>query len=68
MNTLTIKAHSRNWIKLWNPLLVVKKFLTPRLKTFLYFLKKEFFLHFRKWNFLAQRLKNFRSELSGLEK
>ena len=40
----------------------------PRLKTFLYFLKKKFFLYFGKWSFLVLRFKNFRRELSELKK
>ena len=43
--------------------------LSPsRLKTFLYFLKKKFFLYFGKWSFLVLRFKNFRRELSELKK
>ena len=38
------KLYSRKW-----------NFLAPRLKTFLYFFRKKFFLCFQKWNFLALR-------------
>ena len=33
--------------------------LSPKLKTFLYFFQKYFFLYFRKWNFLVPSLKTY---------
>ena len=40
----------------------------PRLKIFLIFSQKKFFLYFGKWSFLVLRFKNFRRELSELKK
>ena len=40
----------------------------PKIKNFLTFSEKKLLLHFRKRNFLVLSLKNFRSELSELEK
>ena len=40
----------------------------PKIKKVLIFSQKKFFPYFWKWNFPARRLKNFRRELSELDK
>ena len=37
--------------------------MSPTLKTSIYFCRKKFFLYIGKWNFLGQRLKNFRRNI-----